>query len=657
MHKFMFAFFLVFLSSYINAQEQESYWPKQIDLGDNYLMTIYSPEAENFENNILDARSAFSIYDNEHLPTFGAMWFRCRVLTDIKTNEVFFEDIRLMNANFPDATVETIEKLQQLIKDVVPNWHFNSNLKKFYEALQAINIKNEYSEDLRNNPPKIYYSKVPAVLVFIDGDPILADINNSDLYQYIVNTPQFIIKSSSDQQFYFNGGGNWYSSTDPTGTWKPIGAPPGNISRLASGANALPQGQSNTDRPTSGQSPKLIVTLEPAELIQTNGTPELNPVHENIFSIANSDDVILFDSYTDYYYILVSGRWYRTKNMEHGSWAFIAPEQLPEIFREIPPTSDFAHIRLSIPGTPEAISAALDNAIPQTAVVDREKATMEIKFDGAPEFAEIRGTSLKYGVNTNGSVIQDKDSTYYAVDQAVWFSAESLEGPWKAADHYPADVLNIPPSCPLFNVKFVYIYDSSPNIVYTGYTAGYLGSFLYHGVVYYGTGYRYKPWYGNRYIPRPSTYGYGAKKKSRTPNITVSVGVGYGYPGMGFGYPYGGFGYPYGGYGGYGMWTTHSSSATTYAGWAPLDNGATEQKPFDPVNIYINRSVGIIKTETARRNDPTKPVILKEQSPSDVENIYADKDGNVYKETADGSVYLRQNSDWTKTNISPANRK
>ncbi len=652
---YIFSSMLFLIASNVVGQEAISYWPKQIDLNE-YVLTIYGPEPEKFENNILNARAAFSLFDKEHLPIFGAMWFRCRVHTDVKNNVVSFEDIHLVNANFPDASAEHIEQLQKLISAASQNWHFNSNLKLFYKALEAIDINNEYSEDLKSNPPKIYYSKVPAVLVFIDGEPIMANINGSELYQYIVNTPHFIIKSSSDQQYYLKGGSNWYTASDPTGIWKSIDTPPGYILQLANNANKLSPDAQKKAQLKSGKAPKLIVTKEPAELIQTNGEPEIKSVYENIFSISNSDDEILFDSYSNYYYILISGRWYKTKNLERGSWAFVAPEELPEIFKAIPPTSPVAHIRLSIPGTPESVSAALDNAIPQTAVVDRQKATMEIEFDGTPQFVAIEGTSLKYGVNTSGSIIQDENSTYYAVDQAIWFTSESTGGPWKAADNFPDEVRNIPPSCPVFNLKFVYIYDFSSNIIYTGYTVGYMGSFLYHGVVYYGTGYRYKPWYGNKYIPRPSTYGHGAKKKSKKgPNISFYASTGYGgfggYPGMGFGHPYGGWG-GYG-YGGYGMTNTMAYNQYYYQGQqVEVDHGVVEEKPIDPINIYNNRTVGIIKTETTRRNDPSHPVILNVGNPETSDNIFADKDGNLFRQDDDGIWYERNNSAWVETDKS-----
>ncbi len=658
---------LLLFSIASKAQDSVAYWPKQIQLQDDYVLTIYAPEPENFTNNILDARAAFSMHDNNNLPVFGAMWFECRVQTDVKNNEVNFEDIRLVNASFPDATAETIQGLQKMIAESAPNWHFNSILKSFYKNLNVIGINNAYSENLKSNPPKIIYSKSPTALVSIDGDPILANINGSEMYQYIVNTPQFLIRSSSDKQYYLYGGNWWYTASDPLGTWKSIETPPAYISQLAKGAKELGSSDNNQNGDPD-TAPKLIITKDPAELIQTNGEPEIALVYESLLHVTNSNDEILFDANSDYYYVLIAGRWYKTKNMERGTWAFVAPEELPDFFKEIPPTSSVSHIRMSIPGTPESISAALDNTIPQTAIVDRTKATMQLEFDGDPQFEAIEGTSLKYGVNTNGSVLQDSTSTYYAVDQAVWFVSDNPSGPWKVADVFPKEVKNIPPSCPVFNLKFVSVYDATSDIVYLGYTAGYTGAFLYHGVVYYGTGYKYKPWYGSRYIPRPTTYGNGAKKKPVNVTVSVSAGYGMGYPGMGYGYGMGypgmgyGFGgypgmYPYGGYEG-GVYNSIDPNEASYSTLSYRSETVTfnndnnkREKPIDPKNIYNNRKIGIIKTEDAQRDDPMKPIILEYNNESAPFHMYADQNGNLYRQDQDGTTYERKDADWQKTKV------
>ena len=130
---------------------------------------------------------------------------------------------------------------------------------------------------------------------------------------------------------------------------------------------------------------------------------------------------------------------------------------------------------MSIPDTQESREALLENSIPQTAEIDRATATVMVKYDGDPQFEPIEGTDVYYAVNTDKDVLMF-DKTYYCVDEAVWFVASRPTGPWEVADSVPDEIYDIPPSSPVHNVTYVYIYESTPEVVYVGYTPGYYGS-------------------------------------------------------------------------------------------------------------------------------------------------------------------------------------
>jgi hypothetical protein len=78
------------------------------------------------------------------------------------------------------------------------------------------------------------------------------------------------------------------------------------------------------------------------------------------------------------------------------------------------------------------------------------------------------------------------------------------------ADKIPKEEIDkIPPSSPVYNVTYVTIYDSTPEVVYVGYTTGYLWSYPYYGVPVYGTGWYYPPYWGPvYYYPHPPTWGF-----------------------------------------------------------------------------------------------------------------------------------------------------
>lgn len=52
------------------------------------------------------------------------------------------------------------------------------------------------------------------------------------------------------------------------------------------------------------------------------------------------------------------------------------------------------------------------------------------------------------------------------------------------------------------------IYDSTTDVLYVGYTPGYMGCYVHGPTLVYGTGYYYSPWYGPYYYLRPATFSF-----------------------------------------------------------------------------------------------------------------------------------------------------
>ena len=71
------------------------------------------------------------------------------------------------------------------------------------------------------------------------------------------------------------------------------------------------------------------------------------------------------------------------------------------------------------------------------------------------------------------------------------------------------------PTSPVYNTKYVHVYDSTPSVVYVGYTPGYMGSYVYRNSIFYGTGWYYRPWVSPYYYyPRVSTWGFNVNYNS-----------------------------------------------------------------------------------------------------------------------------------------------
>jgi len=582
------------------------------------------------------------------------MWFDCKISTDRDERTVTLLELKVSAAKFPDIEEEDIQKLSAFLEKEIPQWDVEMSLDQLLAGLDLNETSIELSENLNNAPPEIIFTTTPSALILIDGDPVFKEIEKTN-YEYVVNTPFFIVKDTKKEIYYINGGGNWYTSTDAANTWQYTTKVPSKLEKIAEEAMGEEDAEAEAteeeeDAEAEDVIPEIILRTEPAELFQSDGEPEFSPIEgTSILYMTNTADDILMNIDTQEYFILVSGRWYRSKSISEGPWEFVDPGQVPEEFSKIPAESDMGSVRSSVAGTQEAKEAMLENQIPQTAEVDRSEAKLEVSYDGDPKFEAVGETGMKYAVNTDKSVLLI-DYRYYCCDNAIWFESEKPTGPWVVSTSVPDEVQEIPPESPVYNVKYVYIYDSSPTVVYVGYTPGYVHSYAYGGCVYYGTGYSYRPWYHYHYYPRPVTYGYSVHWNPYT-GWGFSFGVSYGWMTFGWRPPYHGWwgpaGYRHGYHYGYRRGYSHGYRAGYYAG---TRHSAGRPTPYNTRaasnNIYNNRSQGVRRSgnntydpRTGNRvstNDRSRP----SAQPADrANNMYTDRNGNVYQ---------RDGNDWNR---------
>jgi hypothetical protein len=373
---------------------------------------------------------------------------------------------------------------------------------------------------IKNDPPDILFAEQASILVLIDGAPVYRPIAGTDL-QRIINTKPFIVRDAAGLHYMkvFDG---WMEAYELTGLWSVSGVAP----RGAAGALKQAVDEKSVDlldgadpgRPDEmpalddGKPPAIFISSEPAELFVTNGPPRFATIDGSALEYVENTTANVFKEPTDdELYVLTAGRWFRAWSID-GPWEFVPSRELPADFFAIPDGSPKAVVKASMAGTTQSIDARRQNDVPWTATISRRQTKLAPPvIDGDPNIQPIDGTSLSYVVNAPLPIIATNARTsYYAVQDGVWFVAAAIAGPWSVASTVPPAIYTIPPSSPLHHVTYVRIFNSTADDVSVGYTAGYLGTMLADGVVVYGTGYDYRPWIGTRWWGRPMTYGLGA---------------------------------------------------------------------------------------------------------------------------------------------------
>lgn len=508
-------------------------WPRELETPEGSTITVYQPQMETLKGDILGGRAAVSVTGkDDRTPRFGVVFFSASVSVDRDDRSVEIRRATISRVRFPDLTPVEEKAFARMLEAEVPRWKLVLSYDQVLESVKVAEREKRSAEGLRNDPPRILFAEEPTVLVTLDGRPQLREVEGTSL-KVVLNTPLLMVLDTRSGRYYLSGGKTWwYEADDPTGPWRTIGGPPAEIAALAAkaaeagkrdGADARTLDEDGTE---AARPPRIVVATEPTELIVSEGKPSFKPVagaSADLLSMENTESDVLLDVPSQQYYVRLSGRWFRSKALMGGTWTHVPPDGLPATFADVAPGSRAGEIRASVPGTDEAEDALLDAQIPETRAVKRSGATLDVRYDGEPEFTTVEGTRTEYASNSSASVLRIR-GRYYACDDAVWYVADDPGGPWLLADSIPSDELDlIPPSSPVYNVKYVRIYDTTPDEVYFGYTPGYLGAYPWHGTVVWGTGWHYRPWIGSTFWwPRPCTWGFNAR-------YTPWDGWGFGY--------------------------------------------------------------------------------------------------------------------------------
>jgi hypothetical protein len=490
------------------AVDVENPWPKEINTAKGSVI-IYQPQAEKLEGNQLQGRLAVSVeLKGAAEPVFGAAWFDARLETDRGNRMATITDLSITRVRFPEQDKTKGKQLKALLEKEIPKWQLPISLDRLTATLEVAEKRTAAAQKINTKPPTILFMAQPAVLISLDGEPRLKKEAGTELMR-VINTPFTILFKPSAKTYYlYADKESWYAAADIKGDWAIAKKVPSEITKRA------PEEEPDSEKEEAaggedvdGPSPKVIVVTEPTELISSKGEPEYTPISgTDLLYMSNTDSDVLLHIDKQDYYVLLAGRWYISKKLQ-GPWQYVPGEKLPPDFAKIPEDAEMGTVLYAVPGTDEAKDAVLDAQIPQTAAIDRKKAKLAVEYDGDAKFEKIKGTNLKYAVNTATPVIL-VDKKYYGCDQAVWFVAESPVGPWQVAISVPGVIYTIPTDSPIYNVTFVRIFGYTEDVVYVGYTPGYTHTYVVHTTVVYGTGYYYPYWYGSWYYPRPATWGF-----------------------------------------------------------------------------------------------------------------------------------------------------
>ena len=324
------------------ASKGQGNWPRKIQLGEGTL-SLDAPQAQSLEGTRLKAQGSATLdRGNGSEPAYGTVWYEADV--DVQRDKRI---VSLVSVTVPRVQIAGVApaKAQQIgsrLEQAATRQQWKLPLDDVLASVQAAGLRSETPPKLNMQPPRILFESQPAILVVFDGEPRFRAVEGSRL-ERAQNTPFLVLHDARANAYYLNGGTMWFHAPDPKGPWVRENSVPPEAAQIAAKdlkEGGVAEGEVKQASQTADKRvPTILVATEPTELIVSEGAPQWSPaVPGELDALSNSESDVFRTPSDQQYWIVLSGRWYRSAALS-GPWTYVQADTLPPSFHKIPGNS------------------------------------------------------------------------------------------------------------------------------------------------------------------------------------------------------------------------------------------------------------------------------------------------------------------------------
>jgi hypothetical protein len=306
-------------------------WPRVFDRNGVHLV-VYQPQLKAWQKyRTMVADTAISVTDKGQKPILGVISWRADTLANVSAQTVYVNDIVVLDARFPSLSPAQEAEMKQRAHQLYPTITFTIGLPRMIASLEKVN-EPVRTVAANTQAPTILVSTAPAMVLLVDGKPVLAPIQGTTL-EYVVNTNWDLFFDKTD--YYLLNGKTWLKAKDLRGPWTATVKLPPDIGKLPAHQNWDDVLKAVPPVPSGQVTPQVLFTEKPAELIAFMGKPVYSKIPGTSLSYAtNTENKVFVHQPDGQIYVLISGRWFRAASLA-GPWTY-ASDSLPGDFAMIP---------------------------------------------------------------------------------------------------------------------------------------------------------------------------------------------------------------------------------------------------------------------------------------------------------------------------------
>ena len=183
-------------ASVTTPKTQDIGWPRQITK-DGATLVYYQPQIDEWKDyKDITAEVAFQLKPASGQQAMGVASIKAGTLVDKEARTVFIRDIQVTSVRFPGLEDSVKSAMEQSFKSLVPKGGEPLSLDRLMADVDRSKVTAK-AVAVKNDPPQIFFSSSSAILLLVEGDPVLSPIEKNDM-QFVVNAIDNVLMNADN---------------------------------------------------------------------------------------------------------------------------------------------------------------------------------------------------------------------------------------------------------------------------------------------------------------------------------------------------------------------------------------------------------------------------------------------------------------------------